>query len=215
MLTAPDYTRTCICSYQNQTSLALVPHARGGDVDPFFAKAPEQPVRRLGINLGAPGDRKADDGTLWLEYPSVGGASPTVSVTLEPSDVASFRRHSSQVSGEGLPWVAASGAIGLERAVIQLSKSNKSPRPYTVRLHFLEPDDVQAGERVFDVSLQGKRVLEGFDILTSAAGRNRSIVREFKGIEAADKLTIDLAPTAATKVRQPVLCGIEIQAEGW
>src|SRR5438309_11268011 len=25
LLTAPDYTRTCTCSYQNQTSLALVP----------------------------------------------------------------------------------------------------------------------------------------------------------------------------------------------
>ena len=31
-------------------------------------------VRRVGINFGAPGNRKADDGTLWLEYPSVGGA---------------------------------------------------------------------------------------------------------------------------------------------
>ena len=35
-------------------------------------------IKRLGINLGAPGDRKDAQGTLWLEYPSVGGKSPAV-----------------------------------------------------------------------------------------------------------------------------------------
>jgi hypothetical protein len=163
----------------------------------FFAKAPEEAIRQVGINLFAPGDRKGEDGTLWLEYPSVAGASPPVKVTLEPSDVGSFRRHSSQVSGEGFAWVSASGAIGLERAVIQLTKSNESPRPYTVRLHFLEPEELQAGERLFDVSLQGKRVLEQLDVFAAAGGQNRSIVREFKGVMAGGELAIDLAPTPA------------------
>ncbi|MFC1717422.1 PQQ-binding-like beta-propeller repeat protein [Candidatus Poribacteria bacterium] len=42
-----------------------------------------EPIRFVGINLGAPGDRKADDGTLWLEYPVVGGPSPEVPVTID------------------------------------------------------------------------------------------------------------------------------------
>ena len=82
VLNAPDYTRTCTCSYQNQCSLALVPMP---DVETWtFNPIPSsgQRVRRLGINFGAPGDRKADDGTLWLDFPSVGGPSPDVPLTI-------------------------------------------------------------------------------------------------------------------------------------
>ena len=35
-------------------------------------------IVRLGLNLGAPGDRQDAEGTLWLDYPSVGGPSPDV-----------------------------------------------------------------------------------------------------------------------------------------
>ena len=34
------------------------------------------------MNFGAPGDRRSPDGTLWLEYPSVGGKSPDVPIYL-------------------------------------------------------------------------------------------------------------------------------------
>jgi hypothetical protein len=78
LLTAPDYTRTCVCSYQNQTSLALVPMPDVETWTSFGSQTPQQPVRSLGLNPAAPGDRKAEDGTLWLEYPSAGGSSPGV-----------------------------------------------------------------------------------------------------------------------------------------
>jgi len=42
------------------------------------------PIRTVGINLGAPGDRRADNGTLWLEYPRVGGPSPDIPVSINP-----------------------------------------------------------------------------------------------------------------------------------
>src|SRR5438105_387245 len=81
LLVAPDYTRTCVCSYQMQTSLALYSDSEaemwtftGANTDA------EQHVERIGINLGAPGDRVDEKGTLWLEYPSVGGKSPSVKV---------------------------------------------------------------------------------------------------------------------------------------
>ena len=69
VLTAPDYTRTCTCSYQNQTSLALVPMPEAEMWTYYRPSGREGPIRRVGIMLGAPGNRKADDGTLWLEYP--------------------------------------------------------------------------------------------------------------------------------------------------
>ena len=67
VLSVPEYTRTCTCDYQNQTSLALV-HMPEVEVWTEFPLADDKDVRHLALNLGAPGFRRADDGTLWLNY---------------------------------------------------------------------------------------------------------------------------------------------------
>src|SRR5262249_38452666 len=90
IISVPDYTRTCTCSYQNQTSIALVPMADAEMWTSFGKREWKGPVRRVGINFGAPGDRKADDSTLWLEYPSVGGASPVVNVRVKNDPIEYF-----------------------------------------------------------------------------------------------------------------------------
>ena len=122
VLNAPDYTRTCTCAYQNQTSLALVPmpEMEMWTYNTFrLENTAEKPVRRVGVNLGAPGDRRSEDGTLWLEYPSVGGDSPTLPIEIE-GELTWFRHHSTRVSGQGLPWVAASGVEGLRQMTVFL-----------------------------------------------------------------------------------------------
>ena len=92
VLSAPEYTRTCTCRYQNQTSLALV-HDPQVELWTFNSLHWDgHRVRRVGINLGAPGDRGADDGTLWLDYPSVGGPSPDIPVTVRGAAPAHRRR---------------------------------------------------------------------------------------------------------------------------
>jgi outer membrane protein assembly factor BamB len=215
LITAADYTRTCTCSYQNQTSIALVPMP---DVEQWTftgTQLPKEAVRRLGLNLGAPGDRKAEDGTLWLEYPSVGGASPAIEVAIEPREPEWFRRHSSQVAGPGLAWVAASGAKGLTSVSVKLADKNASPRKYTLRLHFMEPDVTQPGERIFSIRVQGRPAVAAFDVVKEAGGRNRSLVKELPGIEVADKLVIELLPAGDAQMPASVLSGIEVQAEGW
>jgi outer membrane protein assembly factor BamB len=215
VLTAPDYTRTCTCAYQNQTSLALVPEADAEEWTFFTSPPVTGTVRHLGLNLGAPGDRRADDGLLWLNYPNVGGPAPAVSVRTTPERPEWYRRHSSAVSGPGLPWVASSGAKGLTALTLTLVRDPDPERTYTVRLHFAEPDGLPAGRRVFDVGLQGETVLKDFDIAAEAGGPGRALVKEFKGIVVRKDLEVTLTPTAAAAARQPVLCGIEVRAEGW
>src|SRR5690606_15429673 len=81
VLNAPDYTRTCSCSYQNQTSLALVhmPDVELWSVNPLANKPISgAPLQNIGINFGAPGDRHADDGTLWIEYPALSSEAPPI-----------------------------------------------------------------------------------------------------------------------------------------
>jgi outer membrane protein assembly factor BamB len=215
VLCAPDYTRTCVCTYQNQTSLAMVHMPEVETWTSFGPQSPKHAVRRLGINLGAPGDRKADDGTLWLEYPSVGGASPAVPIQIKPEKPDWFRRHSSQISGEGPPWIAASGARGLRSLKITLSDTDDLTRRYTVRLHFSEPDDVQAGDRRFAIRLQEKTVVPALDVFDEAGGRHRGLVKEFRGVLVDDDLLIELIADSDAKLQASVLSGIEIQSEGW
>jgi outer membrane protein assembly factor BamB len=217
VLNAPDYTRTCSCSYQNQTSLALVhmPDTELWTFNPY--KVGDAPVKRVGINFGAPGDRMADDGTLWLDYPSVGGPSPEVAVEGDYSsgeEPGLFRNHASVVEGDAPEWVVASGIRDVQQLRIKLaSAADTSPRSYTVRLHFAEPDSPESGHRVFDVALQGETVLKDLDVAKEAGGSNHGIVREFSGVSVTDELTIAFTNTNGNDAT-PVISGVEVSAEG-
>lgn len=210
VLAAPDYTRTCTCGYQNQTSLALV-HMPEAEMWTFFdSKTSKAPVRRVGVNLGAPGDRRADDGTLWLEFPSTGGRSPVIEIKTQPDKPRWFRRHAAQIEGPGLPWVAGSGAIGLTSLRLRVATDSPSPRPYTVKLHFAEPEELAPGQRVFDVALQGRPVLERFDIVKEAGDDLHGLVKTFSGVQVQDVLEVTCTGRTSAP---PVLCGIELKAE--
>jgi outer membrane protein assembly factor BamB len=210
VLNAPDYTRTCTCSYQNQTSLAFV-HLPEAETWTFSTLGEsEGHVRRLGINLGAPGDRRGPDGKMWLEYPVVGGPSPAVSIGITPEEPEWFRRHSSRVSGDGLTWVAASGAKGLASLTIALDKDAEQERVYNVALYFMEPDEVGPGDRVFDVMLQGEEALKGFDVAREAGGRNRMIVKVIRGVRVKGDLTVELKPSPSAKVSGAILSGVAV-----
>ena len=123
VLNAPDYTRTCSCGYQNQTSLALV-HMPEVDMwtvnDVARLSKPGQMIRRIGVNFGAPGDRIDSEGTLWIDYPAVGGESVDLEIKTD-GDVQYYRRNSLAFSGSSLPWVAASGVENARQIKIPLS----------------------------------------------------------------------------------------------
>jgi hypothetical protein len=108
----------------------------------------------------------------------------------------------------------------------QIKGAFQEPRPYTVRLFFAETagpgaDSCEVGRRVFNVLLQDRLVLEAFDIVKEAGKTNRTVVKEFKGISVKDDLKINLTPVAENQAEpwppagEPLLCGVEIIAEGW
>ncbi len=122
VLNAPDYTRTCTCTYQNQTSLALVhtPEVETWTFNDF--KWDDKPVLRVGLNLAAPGDHRAKNGTLWLDHPSVGGPSPDLPVDVTGAHLKYFRHHASGLAQGPLRWVGASGVKGLAGLTLTLSR---------------------------------------------------------------------------------------------
>lgn len=211
VLNAPDYTRTCQCSYQNQTSLALVHYP---DLEYWTNTTLEwnkKPIRQLGLNFYAPGDRLAKNKTLWLDTPSVGGNSPEIQVSIAPENFKGIRSYSAFVTADSLPWVAASAVTGVNRISVTLA-SDDSVRNYTVIMHFAELGRKAPGERVFDVRLQGDRVLRDFDV-AKTAGMNTSVTRIFRQIPVQRELILEFAPSPLAPQSQSIICGIEILVE--
>jgi len=91
----------------------------------------------------------------------------------------------------------------------------KTTKRYTVRLHFSEPDNVLPGRRVFDVKMQGKTVLEDFDIVKEAGEKHTALVKEFKNIEAVDMLELEMIPksSGAGATTMPVISAMEVIVE--
>ena len=80
---------------------------------------------------------------------------------------------------------------------------------YTVRLTFAELEDAQPGERVFDVYIGGKKVLERFDVVEATGGPLKGVTREFPSIRATEELNVTFRPI----VGRPLLCGMELVCE--
>jgi hypothetical protein len=99
------------------------------------------------------------------------------------------------------------------RPVLVRSQQPKAKR-YRVSLHFAELEQLKAGERVFDIELQGKIVVSGFD-LAAQGDQQRTVVQEFKGVVAERALDIRFITPENSKatVRPPILSAIEIVLE--
>ncbi len=198
VLSALDYTRTCNCSYSHQTSLAMVnmPDGPGVDFWTLHEGSPPDPAG-FGLNFGAPGRRVDVEGTGFVWHDRSG----------------THRRHPSAIkdNGGGIGWVAASGRETSGTITI----NDLIDTTYTVRLHFAEPDEeIGPGERVFDVLIDGEKVLDGFDIVRQTGGALRGVVKEFSMVVEGSRMSLELRSCEDSQ-RDPVISGIEVHAEGY
>ncbi|MFT5466332.1 MAG: outer membrane protein assembly factor BamB [Verrucomicrobiales bacterium] len=213
VLNAPNFAFGCSCGYSLFTSLALI-NTPESDLWTYSSLSlGDGPLKRVGINLGGRGDRKADNGTLWMDYPNVGGASPKLPIKLAGADLDWFRLPSTQIDGDGLKWVAASGANGLESITVPVivgkeGETAKS-RTFTVTLSFVEPADGKTGDRIFDVLVQGKTAIAGLDVWKETGGSQRLLVKEIRGVQADSEILISFA----AKTGRSTISGVEVIEE--
>jgi len=229
VLSAPEYTRTCTCSYQNQTSLALV---HMPEVETWTYAGVFKPDSNIGLNFGAPGNRLGGNGTFWKTAPAKGFKKPKspvkpkpstnprpstrpvepkvlfeppVGVEIEGQKQECFNHHSSVLANSPHAWVGASGLVGATNITIDTDIA-----PVVVRLYFAEPDiSAKPGQRVFSVSLDGREVLKDFDIAAAAGGPRKVIAKEFKYSKAEGPIEITLKAASG----RTLLCGIELLVE--
>jgi len=82
------------------------------------------------------------------------------------------------------------------------------PGEYTVKLRFAETYLKNPGERVFDVLVNDRKVLERFDILREAGGFDKGIEKTFKGIRPDRAGNIQIRFVAS--VQNAKVCSIEV-----
>ncbi len=81
-------------------------------------------------------------------------------------------------------------------------------RTYTLRLHFAEVYWTSAGQRVFNVSINGSAALTNFDIVSAAGGANRAVVKSFPVTADANGRVTVVFTTVKDNAK---LSGIELQ----
>lgn len=210
VLNSPDYTRTCQCPYQNQTSLALINMPWMTYWTNSNYKWGGSRIRQLGLNLNAPGDRTSDKNVLWIEFPNAGGTSPDIPVKIDTVNYFTIRKDPVTVSSENTPWISSSAIGGLRSLEITLSKEKEVPETlYRINLYFSELENKKPGERVFNVRLQNDTVLENFDIAGETGKTDKEVIKSFAGIKAGKSLKIDLMPVKGNTI----LSGIELMQE--
>jgi len=210
VLNSPDYTRTCQCAYQNQTSLALINMPWMAYWTNSNYKWNGKQIKQLGLNFNAPGDRSANDNMLWFEYPFVAGAPPEIPIKIDTLDFTKIRKEPFGITSETTPWVSASALGGV--TTIEITLANEplvQESAYTVKLYFAELENKNSGERIFDIAIQDKKLVEGFDIVNEAGKPDTEIVKSFHGIKAGKVLKIALKPVQGNTL----ISGVEIIQE--
>ncbi len=130
VLVSSEGASDCHCAYNFQTSLALAPAERRRNEDwaMFGGRMRSAFIRHAALNIAAPGDRRDDDGTLWLGFPRQPLALERnyafdVPFTIEYEDGFGpfiFNADRTAIEGTDRPWLFASGARGLRRATLDL-----------------------------------------------------------------------------------------------
>lgn len=81
---------------------------------------------------------------------------------------------------------------------------------YNVRLHFVESAFTAAGQRQFNVAINGQQVLTNFDIFAAAGAQNKAVTQQFTAkASQTGSLTVELTPGAAD---QPEIRALDVTA---
>jgi len=223
---APEGYSTCICPYNYKTSLTLVPIQRNEDWSIYLAQdrmeynqsrkkqgeAIIERVKTLRVNFNAPGDRMDSMANLWMAYPRTINKTRYYYAKALPIEhegqEGSFLYNSDYyiVTGTQRPWLYTSGLKGHLKLNIQMSDNER--HTYKVRLHFAEVEDVDIGERVFNIEMQGKTVISALDIVKEADRNHIIVIKECNSIETRGSIAIELLPREGSE--PPLICAMEI-----
>ncbi len=214
----PEASSGCVCPFAIHCTTVFKPASKNTAWGMYSSPGPLTPVEHLAINFGAPGDRRDEDGTLWLSYPR-----PYTGRLVLPLDLftqllpgggfVSGNSRFLSVPASPCPWVYASKVRGLQRCSIPVTGPDDPPGFYTVKLHFRPDPDKPAPAALSAIKLQGKTVARKVRFESrSGDGESGTLVKIFPDIFVEGRLTCELLSNkeGLPPDRAPFLNGIEI-----
>ena len=97
------------------------------------------------------------------------------------------------VENARVPFVFDGLAHGLKRFFVPVVTPADGKGVFTVRLGFAALPGDKLGQRVFDVKINGKKVLTSFDIMKEARRPDRAVWKEFN-VTLGQSLTVEMVP---------------------
>ncbi len=222
LLSMQEASAGCTCSYALRTTVVLnhKPQKGLGEWTVFISNEPTVPVGHLALNLGAPGDMRAQDGTLWFGYPRPNtsmGQGPYknygVKFDLHENSGASIVQQDYRgvhYEGTDKPWLYTSGLKGLSELTIPLLAEGETG-VYQVKMGFLSANDSDGSKNrhEFKVRVQDQESQAEFAMLhTSSMPEGQPTELVFSDIEV--KETLHLVWNGTNGTAPPLIRFIEI-----
>ena len=172
LLLAPPADAACTCSYSLRTTVVLAPAKTQRDWAIFYDRLPGTSVKQAAFNLGAPGDRRDQDGALWLATPRPVTRSHRrdIAIPFRFATAKGFGPYAQnpdrvQIKGTDRPWLYASGLKGLQRAELDLEVLDRGITSWPVR----QPPAVDG--------LDADPAWDGYKAIPLAGGRDTVTLR--------------------------------------
>ena len=195
----------------------------------FAQGAADQPTIS-GIELGRQEDDDEDgaDTSATVVTGSTGGTTATIAINAGGSQAGTFIPDTDFAGGRvGSSSTKSFDTAGVSnpapQAVYQTQRVGQSTGPgsfgyfipnlipgasYNVRLHFAESFFTSAGNRIFNVAIDGQPALSNFDIWAAAGATNKAVIKEFS--VKADRYGLIMIDFLVGAVNLPSLRGIEL-----
>jgi len=162
----------------------------------------------------------AEDKIVKLEVPIrvvCGSDEPVGNFVPDPNMLDGLTNHTDAAVEAASPNAAPAAVYQSERYGNDFTYELPVPtdRSYTVRLHFAEVFDKDAGQRLQNVEINGATVLSNFDIIATAGGTHKAVVRGFIGVkpDASGKILIRVSSAADSPDKNAKLSALEILPE--
>ncbi len=209
----PEASAGCVCLFSIASTVVLEPREPRHPWTIYSAVGSQTPVKHMALNLGAPGDRKDAEGTVWFSYPRRTAYRETgldLKLDLQPvfATGGGFRSVSetSLSTDAAEPWLYTSWAEGLLRITLPLRGPTDPAAEYVVRLYLADLRPVSEEAAVFDVRLQGEAAAHAVTV-PRWDGRGSPPVLELPPVRVERELTLELTPRAGT----PIVNAVEVR----
>ena len=196
----PEASAGCVCQFSIASTVVMEPKSTQSAWGILSAVGPSTPVKRLGINLGGPGDRMDGERKEWLGYPrplAVGRLEFVFDLQQRLGVGGSWvsnNEESVDCGNVNPPWIFASAVTQLEHFEAELIGSKDiaeypSGAKYNVKLYFVDTDP--ADVKSLPIQFQGKAMDGTIQDLSVANCKTKVVAREFHGIDVDSKLIFD------------------------